>query len=270
MERTTRLSIGEFSAATQLSPKALRLYDEQRLLPPAHTDAASGYRYYQSAQIARGRLIRTLRDMGLALTDIAIVINAPSTRVESLLDDFAREQDKQRAREKRAYQSALMMLRYKSRPDALEVTERSRPRMTCAVRSFMATRDELIAQFRAEHHSLAAALAQANIKVGTECYCALLDPLSDEPGRLEVMIPIDATLPTSMLIRLLPAAQCAAITIDNHHLHAVDLTAALDAMFDWFDRRGAHATDVPIVIFVASSAGLRVEILWAYTKASEG
>jgi DNA-binding transcriptional MerR regulator len=273
METPTRLlSIGEFSAATQLSPKALRLYDEQRLLPPAHTDTANGYRYYQSEQVARGRLIRTLRDMGLALTDIAIVINAQSTRVEALLDDFAREQDKQRAREKRAFQSALMMLRHKGGSDVLDIVERNRPEMTCAVRSFVATRDGLIAQFRKERHALEASLANAQTLAIGESYCALLDPLSDESGRLEVMIPIKtpSNFPADISIRQLPIAQCAAISIDNRHEHATDFTGALDAMFDWFDRRGVHAVDVPLVSFVDSSTGLRADILWAYAKATEG
>lgn len=40
------LSIGEFSAACRLSPKALRLYDRLGLLRPAQVDAVSGYRWY--------------------------------------------------------------------------------------------------------------------------------------------------------------------------------------------------------------------------------
>ena len=40
------LSIGAFARATRLTPKALRLYDELGLLPPAFVDQASGYRFY--------------------------------------------------------------------------------------------------------------------------------------------------------------------------------------------------------------------------------
>jgi len=36
--------IGRFSKMTRLSVKALRLYDENGLLPPAHVDPSSGYR----------------------------------------------------------------------------------------------------------------------------------------------------------------------------------------------------------------------------------
>jgi protein phosphatase len=38
------MSIGEFARRSRLSPKALRLYDELGLLPPARVDEDSGYR----------------------------------------------------------------------------------------------------------------------------------------------------------------------------------------------------------------------------------
>ncbi|HEY5985567.1 MAG TPA: MerR family DNA-binding transcriptional regulator [Streptosporangiaceae bacterium] len=47
------LAIGAFARAARLSPKALRLYDELGLLPPACIDPASGYRFYEPAQLSR-------------------------------------------------------------------------------------------------------------------------------------------------------------------------------------------------------------------------
>jgi DNA-binding transcriptional MerR regulator len=46
------LGPAEFSAATGLSVKALRLYDERGLLVPARVDRATGYRRYAEGQIA--------------------------------------------------------------------------------------------------------------------------------------------------------------------------------------------------------------------------
>jgi DNA-binding transcriptional MerR regulator len=40
------MSIGEFAGRSRLSAKALRLYDELRLLPPARVDPDSGHRWY--------------------------------------------------------------------------------------------------------------------------------------------------------------------------------------------------------------------------------
>lgn len=41
------MPIGPFSEMTRLSVKALRIYDDMGLLPPAMVDDASGYRYYE-------------------------------------------------------------------------------------------------------------------------------------------------------------------------------------------------------------------------------
>jgi protein phosphatase len=67
------LSIGAFAHATRLSPKALRLYDELGLLPPAFVDPDSGYRFYDPAQLERARLVAWLRRLGMPLARIRIV-----------------------------------------------------------------------------------------------------------------------------------------------------------------------------------------------------
>ncbi|MFI1500624.1 MerR family transcriptional regulator [Streptomyces platensis] len=64
------LTIGAFARASRLSPKALRLYDELGLLPPAHVDPHSGYRHYAPAQLERARLVAWLRRLGMPLARI--------------------------------------------------------------------------------------------------------------------------------------------------------------------------------------------------------
>jgi PPM family protein phosphatase len=67
------LTIGAFARAARLTPKALRLYDEGGLLPPAAVDPESGYRFYHPSQLARARLIAKLRHIGMPLADIRTV-----------------------------------------------------------------------------------------------------------------------------------------------------------------------------------------------------
>lgn len=94
------LLAGEFGAAARLSPKALRLYAEQGLLPPAWVDPATGYRYYSPDQLPRARLVARLRRLGLPLARIAVLADlSPQDRAlelrgwlhtqRSLLDDRA-------------------------------------------------------------------------------------------------------------------------------------------------------------------------------------
>ncbi len=68
------MTIGEFSKRSRLSAKALRLYDELGLLPPAEVDPRSGYRLYGPAQLEPARLISGLRQLGFPLADIRAVL----------------------------------------------------------------------------------------------------------------------------------------------------------------------------------------------------
>ncbi len=71
------LTIGEFARASRLSPKALRLYDELGLLPPARVDPYSGYRFYRPDQLERARLVAWLRRLGMPLARIKVVCDLP-------------------------------------------------------------------------------------------------------------------------------------------------------------------------------------------------
>lgn len=68
------LSIGAFARATRLSPKALRLYDESRLLEPVHVDPDTGYRWYSVPQIAVAQQVAQLRRLDMPLARIRTVI----------------------------------------------------------------------------------------------------------------------------------------------------------------------------------------------------
>jgi len=267
---TRLLSIGEFAAATQLPPKALRLYDEQRLLPPASIDAANGYRYYLSDQVPLGRLIRTLREMGLPLTDVASIVAVEGAKAEMLLSQLAKELDRRYAHEKRAFHEALVLLRGPARADTPTIVERMRVATEVAARGFVSDRRQFVERFRTELRETEELLRRAGMtSTGAPC-CSLIDPLSDEEGRLEIVIPVrtSARLPTGVSIRQLPAAPCAVIVMEARHTHASDLKAAVDALFDWFDRRGHRAVDAPLVSIDAHETGLRTEVLWAYEPAS--
>jgi DNA-binding transcriptional MerR regulator len=64
------ISIGEFARRSRLSLKALRLYDERGVLVPSRVDQASGYRYYDTAQLDEARLVVMLRQLQLPLAAI--------------------------------------------------------------------------------------------------------------------------------------------------------------------------------------------------------
>jgi DNA-binding transcriptional MerR regulator len=69
------MSIGEFARLSRLSAKALRLYDELGLLPPAQVDPDSGYRWYAAGQLDNARLVASLRQIGMPLAQIQLILS---------------------------------------------------------------------------------------------------------------------------------------------------------------------------------------------------
>jgi DNA-binding transcriptional MerR regulator len=71
-----RLGIGDIARSTGLTVKALRHYDRVGLLPPAHVDPVTGYRYYDRRQLDAARLVRLLRSVDVPLDDVRTCLQA--------------------------------------------------------------------------------------------------------------------------------------------------------------------------------------------------
>ncbi|MFH9178488.1 helix-turn-helix domain-containing protein [Streptomyces albogriseolus] len=75
---TGLLTIGELARATGLSVRTIRYWSDEGALPPA-TRTAGGYRLYDAGSVARLELVRTLRELGLGLTDVRRVLTGETT-----------------------------------------------------------------------------------------------------------------------------------------------------------------------------------------------
>src|ERR1700727_664998 len=71
-----RVTIGDFSKASQLSVKTLRHYHEVGLLEPSEIDSGSGYRYYSDEQIPIAQVIRRLRGLEMPVAEVRAVLAA--------------------------------------------------------------------------------------------------------------------------------------------------------------------------------------------------
>ena len=71
--------IGDFSRLSLVSVKALRYYDELGLLKPERIDEFTGYRYYSASQLTRLNRILAMKDMGLSLEQIALLLDKEPT-----------------------------------------------------------------------------------------------------------------------------------------------------------------------------------------------
>ena len=130
------IPIGRFSQMTRLSVKALRLYDEIGLLPPAQTDPSSGYRYYDLGQANRAEAIRILRSVDMPLDEIKAVLDDDSPELvhKHLLLHRERLAERLAADERRlTYLEALMAREEGIMPYTVEIEEVA-PRLVAATR----------------------------------------------------------------------------------------------------------------------------------------
>ncbi len=68
-------SIGDVAKLAGLSVRMLRHYDEIGLLRPARVDPSTGYRWYESWQIARLHRILALKDLGFTLAQVTQILD---------------------------------------------------------------------------------------------------------------------------------------------------------------------------------------------------
>ncbi|MEO1431355.1 MAG: MerR family transcriptional regulator [Cyanobacteria bacterium J06633_8] len=96
--------IGDFSKLSQVTVKALRLYDQLGLLKPTRIDEFTGYRYYCAQQLPRLNRILAFKDLGFSLDQISKLLNEnlPPTEIRGMLrlkqGELQQLIDKQQAR----------------------------------------------------------------------------------------------------------------------------------------------------------------------------
>lgn len=75
------MTIGQLAARTGLSVRTLRFYADSGVLPEADR-THSGYRLFPEEAVARARLIRALRELGVGLDEVKRVLVAEATVAE--------------------------------------------------------------------------------------------------------------------------------------------------------------------------------------------
>lgn len=107
---TELLSISAFARRVGLAPSALRFYDDSRVLRPARVDGVTGYRFYSPGQEARAVLLRGLREAGLPLAEVALVLDGPERESREVLERHLERMRDQTQTAKAAIAVALQSL----------------------------------------------------------------------------------------------------------------------------------------------------------------
>ena len=260
------LLAGEFLLRTRLSPKALRLYEDQGLIRPADVDPRTGYRRYAPEQVERARLIGLLRRAGMPLARVRNVVDlAPGARRAALEGWWASVESD--VRERRELVRAL------SRP-----TEEI-PVHDITLRP-VADADLLTAERRLTVDRLPAFIADAAARIEAHlagCGATATGPLrviyhgmvtEDGDGPVEVAVPFagSVTAVDDLRVRRQAAGSEACTALSRREAEFPHILAAYDAVGRWIDDGGLRRAGSPAEVYPTSRDvdpdAVHLEVVW--------
>lgn len=144
--------IGDFSRLGRVSVKTLHHYDEVGLLPPAHTDPWTGYRFYRADQLPRLNQILMLKDLGFALDEIAPIVDGDvSTEhlaklLRSKHAELQQHVQAEQARLVRIEARLRMMEQEDTMPEYEVLLKQGEPQLVISARASITSPDHRLAQ----------------------------------------------------------------------------------------------------------------------------
>lgn len=240
------LKIGDFSKLSQVTVKALRLYDQLGLLKPAEIDQFTGYRYYDLQQLPRLNRILAFKDLGFSLEQIAKLLDdnlSPSeiygmlrlkqAQLEQLLVE-------QQARLLRVEARLKQIEREDKMPNYEVVPKKVEPIKVAAIRDTMPNYDQMSQLFT----ELFGYFRQHEIKVGDYCAAILHDPEYKESDvNVEAVATFDGFVPINERIKVyeLPGYEKAACVVHQGSYNTIN--QAYTALLSWIENNGYKITD---------------------------
>jgi DNA-binding transcriptional MerR regulator len=233
------MPIGEFGAASRLSQKALRLYGENGLLPPAWVDPDSGYRYYRPEQLRVATLIALLRRSGMPLAEIRSFLRDP--RPERL-EPYERAVTDEFAERRRVLRYVKRILKEEPMYDVLTTQVGEQP--------YVSRRE----------HVLVPRLEQFIVDTFDE----LGRDGAPEPGFVlyhgpvnhEEAGPVEVCVPRPDGDKRLPAGEIAFTELSGEQCRFPEILGAYDAVYRWIKEHGREAAGPAREIYLAGPRGL--------------
>ncbi|HMI29393.1 MAG TPA: MerR family transcriptional regulator [Gaiellaceae bacterium] len=237
------MPIGEFASASRLSQKALRLYGEKGLLPPAWVDPDSGYRYYGVNQLQEATLIALLRRAGMPLVEIRSFLRDPTVE---RLEAFEHDVTDEFAERRRVLRYVKRVLKEETMYDVLTKRVDEQPYVSRKKRVRV---PELIA-FISEGFD---ALGDAEGGRPFVLYHGAVN--TEEDG------PVEVCIPKAVGEKRLPAGEVAFTEISGSQCDFPEILGAYEAVFRWAKEHGREV-DGPAREIYLNGAGeeLQMEI----------
>ncbi|HLK55923.1 MAG TPA: MerR family transcriptional regulator [Chthonomonadaceae bacterium] len=254
------LKIGDFSRLSRVSVKALRFYADLGLLPAAHIDAFTGYRYYTADQLPRLNRILALKDLGFTLEQIASALteDLPAEQLRGML------RLKQAEIEQRMQADQDLLARVEARLQQIEqegkmspyevVIKKTDPIRVVSLRETVPSYAAIGGLFG----PLYGYLQQHGVPPAGPCGAIWHDPghkESDVDG--EAYIPIEGSLTGNDRIQVttLPAVETMASVI--HHGSYNRFSEAYQAILTWIEANGYTITGPNREIYLQCDADVK-------------
>jgi DNA-binding transcriptional MerR regulator len=193
----TLLSIGDFSRMTFLSVKALRHYHEVGLLAPAEVDPESGYRRYDAEQVPTAQVIRRLRDLGMPVDEVKLVMEAPDVGARNAaISAHLRRMEGELEHTRETVKSLRLLLDEDAPPHVAVEYRAIGPTATLAIRDQVANGDmfDWLDAALAELRSVLQRTGAQRAGADAALYSNTL--LEDEFGELVAVIPVEGAVGT--------------------------------------------------------------------------
>ncbi|GAA5533538.1 MerR family transcriptional regulator [Deinococcus aluminii] len=251
------LTIGAFSRASRLSLKALRLYDDLGLLPPARVDEGTGYRYYTPSQLGTAHLIGLLRQLDLPLSEVRAVLDTPAQARASQLTQLWARVEREHGRRRGVAQYLIEKLQGETKmTTTFDVQERFVPAQRVATltrRLYVADLTDFIGEAFDRLHTL---LGGQGAGAGLVIYHGEVN--ADSDGPVEVCLPFAGSLsvPDDVTVREEPAHFEAFVTLTKAQFVFPDILRAYDAVFEYARHHGASGELHPREVYPVPWDGL--------------
>lgn len=221
--------IGQFAAASQLSPKALRLYDENGLLAPERVDPDSGYRYYRLEQLEQATTIRLLRAAGMALVEIRAFLADPSLArldeyEQTLIGELADRRSVLRYLRRRVQEVPMFDVQTKQVPEQLYVSRTGRVLVPELMHFIVRT----VLELREQHEPTGRDFVLYHGAVSEK-----------EDG------PVEVCLPTAAGDKRLPAGEVAYTVATGDQCQFPEILGAYEAVARWANEHGRQLDGPP-------------------------
>ena len=248
------LTIGVFARRSRLSMKALRLYDRQGLLTPAHVDPSSGYRRYRESQLATARLIAMLRRLDMPLARVAEIVSAPAQGGAELLTAYWEAVERRVASQRELTAHLRIRLLGEERGYGMfDVLEREVPEQLVLTSQRHVPIDELAGWISTWMSRMMRTSPAHGGVTGPPFVVYHGEVNHDSDGPVEICVPV-ANEGTGAAVRREPAHREAYVRLRKAQVEYPQILSAFDAVGQWLVSRGLSAAGSPREVYFASFA----------------